>query len=125
MRGLATLVAMVLAVGVGYAVFQKSVDSMPSGTRPMEQIDTVAIQQTLVTIGQSERRYLVDHGSYGTLDQLAADDLLPGGTSAHGYALTASVSGGERFTVTATPSDPGKTDWPTLEISESMQVTRR
>mgnify|MGYP003335105268 CR=1 FL=1 len=125
MRGLATLVAMVLAVGTGYMVVRKQVDSMPAGTKPMEQIDTVAIQQTLLTIGTTERQYLGAHGSYGTLEQLAAEDLLPGGTSAHGYALTSAVAGGQHFTVTASPSDPNKAEWPTLEITESMQVTRR
>lgn len=125
MRGLGALVALVLAVGVGYMVFQKSVESMPAGTAPQEQIDTVAIQQTLVTIGTTERAYLVENGHYGTLEQLAAADLLPGGTSAHGYALSAQVTGGEHFTITATPSDPNKVAWPTLEISEAMTVTRR
>ena len=125
MRALGGLAALVLAAGVGYLVLQKSVDSMPAGSAPQEQIDTVAIQQMLVTIATTERRYLVENGHYGTLEQLSAVDLLPGGTSAHGYALTSTVAGGEHFTITATPADPSKVNWPTLEISESMSVTRR
>lgn len=65
------------------------------------------------------------HGTYATLEQLRREDLLPGGTEQRGYVLSAIVTGSDRFTITATPTDANKTDWPTLEISESMQVTQR
>jgi hypothetical protein len=35
------------------------------------------------------------------------------------------VDGNQGFTVTATPSDPNKTGWPTLAMDQTMQVTQR
>ncbi len=125
MRSVGVIVALVLALGGGYAVFTRSVEGLPSGAGPQEQIDTVAVQQTLLSVGSAERQYLVAHGSYGTLDQLDSEGLLPGGTTVHGYLLHATAAGAGHFTVTATPVDPDKTGWPTLQIDESMQVTRR
>jgi hypothetical protein len=34
------------------------------------------------------------------------------------------VEGSRGFTVTATAADPGKAGWPTLAISETMQITQ-
>lgn len=125
MRSVGVIVGLILALGGGYAVFMRAADSTPAGAAPMEQIDTVAIRQTLLTIGSAERQYLVAHGSYGTLEQLDADGLLPGGRAPRGYVLNATTSGADRFTVIATPIDPEKSAWPTLQITESMQVTQR
>ena len=63
-------------------------------------------------------------GKYATLEELAAENLLPGGTEQRGYTYTAQIRA-TGFTVTATPTDPAKRDWPTLEITETMQVTQR
>jgi len=125
MRSVGVIVGLVLALGGGYAVFQRSMASLPAGQAPQAQIDTVAVQQTLLTVGSAQRQYLVAHGSYGTLGQLDAEGLLPGGTTIRGYVLTATASGAEHFTVVATPMDPDKSAWPTLQINESMQVTQR
>lgn len=124
MRNAGLLAGLVLALGLGYFYYQQSV-SGPGRRPPQEQIDVTAIRQTLLTIGQTERQYLVTHNTYATLEQLTAEDLLPGGTEQRGYTYSAVVSGNEHFTITATTTDPNKTGWPTLEISETMQVTER
>jgi Tfp pilus assembly protein PilE len=118
------LIGLVLVLGIGYYVFNRSA-SGPSQGAPLEQIDTTAIRQRLLTIGQTERQYAATHGAYATLEQLTADDLLPGGTEQRGYTFTATTTGAEHFTITATPTDPNKAGWPTLEITENMQVTER
>lgn len=125
MRSVGVIVGLVLALGGGYAVFLRSAESASAGAAPLEQIDTVAIRQTLLTIGSAQRQYLVAHGSYGTIEQLDAEGLLPGGRAPRGYVLNATASGADHFTVTATPIDPDKQAWPTLQISESMQVIQR
>ena len=118
------VVGLVLALGGGYFVLRQSV-SRPDQAPPQEQIDVIGIRQQLLAIGQAERQYLATYGAYATLEQLSQDDLLPGGTEQRGYTFSAIVTGSERFTITATPTDTNKTGWPTLEISESMQVTQR
>lgn len=123
MRALGLVVGLVLALGVGYFVLQQSASSGPGEGPPQEQIDVVAIRQRLLAIGATERQYLVTHGTYATLEQLSQEQLLPGGTEQRGYTFTADVNGSTGFTITATPTDEEKTDWPTLEVTESMQVT--
>lgn len=118
------LISVVLVLCVGFFVYQRSAASLPAGESATAQIDTTAIRQRLLTIGQTERQYQASHGKYATLEQLAEDNLLPGGTEQRGYTFSAEVSG-TGFTITATPTDENKKDWPTLQINDGMQVTER
>ena len=124
MRALSSVVGLLLVLGVGYFVWQRGAvgngahDQRP----PVQQIDVVGIRQHLLAIGQAERQYLVTHSQYATLAELASDDLLPGGTESRGYTFTAVPSGSERFTVTAVPTDPDKSTWPTLEIKVNRWI---
>jgi hypothetical protein len=117
------ILSVVIVLCVGFFLYQRSVADLPEGS-PQEQIDTTAIRQRLLTIGQTERQYQASHGNYATLEQLAGDNLLPGGTEQRGYTFTASVTS-TGFTITATPTADDKEDWPTLEITETMQVTEK
>src|SRR4029450_6416522 len=96
------LIAVVIVLGAGLYMYQGSIEDLPEGS-PQEQIDTVAIRQRLLTIAQTERQYQASNGKYATLEQLAADNLLPGGTEQRGYTFTADVTPGG-FTITATPT---------------------
>ena len=117
------LIGVVIVLCVGFFLYQRSVADIPEGS-PEQQIDTVAIRQRLLTIAQTERQYQASNGNYATLEQLASDNLLPGGTEQRGYTFTASVTS-TGFTITATPTADDKEDWPTLEITETMQVTEK
>jgi hypothetical protein len=119
------IVGVIIALGVGFYLFNRSANIGPGGAAPQERIDTIAIRQRLLAIGQTERQYLATHDSYATLEQLSQDDLLPGGAEQRGYTFTAVATGKEHFTITATPTDPNKTGWPTLEITERMEVNER
>lgn len=120
-----SIIGLVLALGVGYYLYERSAASLPAGESPMEQIDTTAIRQRLLTIAQTERQYQAANGSYATLEQLSQENLLPGGTEQRGYRFTAVVNGSTGFTLTATPIDTNKAGWPTLVVNESMQVTEK
>ena len=117
------LIAVIVVLGVGFWLYQRSIENIPEGS-PQEQIDTVAIRQRLLTIAQTERQYQAANGKYATLEQLAADNLLPGGTEQRGYTFSAEITS-TGFTITATPTDEDKSEWPTLAITESMQVTEQ
>lgn len=125
MRSAGVIVGLVLALGGGFFAFQRSITSGPVQVPPQEQIDVVGIRQTLLAMGQAERQYLVAHGTYATLDQLSTEGLLPGGASQRGYVFTAAVAGADGFIITATPADASKASWPTLTVSESMEVRER
>ena len=92
---------------------------------PQQQIDVVGIRSELLTIGQAERQYLISHSAYGTLDDLQREQLLTGGADRRGYVFAVDVDGSQGFTVTATPHDPDKQNWPTLAMDQTMQVTQR
>jgi hypothetical protein len=123
MRAPILIIGLVLALGSGYVLVQRSLHN-PAGQGPQEQIDVVAIQQRLLSIGQAERQYLVAHGTYGTLEQLTEDKLMIGGTEQRGYTFTTEATSTDRFKISAGPTDPNKSGWPTLEITESMQVSQ-
>ena len=119
------LIAVIIVLGVGFYVYQQRAATMlPGGASPTEQIDVTAIRQRLLTIGQTERQYQASNGKYATLEELAAENLLPGGTEQRGYRYTAQVNA-TGFTITATPTDPQKQGWPTLQVTETMEVTQR
>src|SRR5688572_1169904 len=118
------LIAVIIVVGVGFLIYERRATELTQSGSPTEQIDVTAIRQRLLTIVQTERQYQASNGKYATLEELAADNLLPGGTEQRGYTYTAEIRSAG-FTITATPTDSAKKDWPTLEITETMTVTER
>ena len=128
MRGITGLAGLLIALGAGYFVYHSYLTrTSPAGATapPQEQIDVIAIKTNLLTIGQAERTFLNAHGSYGTIEQLQQDGPPSIGTDNRGYAFSAAPNGATSFIVTATPTDPTKAGWPTLVITEAMQVTER
>ena len=118
------ILSLLLVLCVGYFMYQRSLTSLPDGESATAQIDTTAIRQRLLTIAQTERQYQASNGKYATLEQLAGDNLLPGGTEQRGYTFTASITS-TGFTITAAPTAEDKADWPTLEVTETMQVVEK
>jgi hypothetical protein len=125
MKKAAGLLGLVIALGVGYYIFKMQYTEGPTaGLPPKEVIDVVGVKNDLIAIGQAERMYLANHGTYGSIEQLQQDSSLSfSGTNRRGYNYSAEVSGGEHFRITATPADPAKQGWPTLAIDDTMQVT--
>lgn len=126
MRGMATIVGLVVALGGGYFVYQTYLaQNNLAQTPPQQQIDIVGVRSTLLAIGQAERQYLVAHATYGTLDQLRDEGLLTVGTEQRGYFFSVAIDGSRGFAITAAPSDSNKVGGPTLAINETMQITER
>ena len=114
------LLGVVIVLAVGIFLYQRNIQELRD-ENPLQTIDTVAIRQRLLTIGQTERQYQATNGKYATLEELAAGDLLPGGTEQRGYTYSAEISG-TGFTITATPTAADKAEWPTLSVDETLQV---
>jgi hypothetical protein len=128
MKGIAGIAGLVIVLGVGYFVYNTYLTkSGPGGAldHPQEQIDVIDIKANLLTIGQAERQYVTAHGSYATIEQLQQEGPPSIGTETRGYVFNAEPDGAKSFTVTATPTDPNKPGWPTLVITESMEVKQR
>lgn len=118
------LIAVVLVLFAGFFIYQRSATEVMEGGSPQEQIDVTAIRQRLLTIAQTERQYQASNGKYATLEELASEQLLPGGVEQRGYTYTADIAA-TGFTITATPTDASKEGWPTLQVTEAMTVTER
>jgi hypothetical protein len=125
MRAITGFAGLLVVLGASFFVYH-SYFSQASGAvgtaPPQEQIDVVDIRSNLLTIGQAERLYLVAHGSYGTLEDLRKDGPPSIGTDVRGYVFAAVPEADRTFTVTATPTDPNRAGWPTLMITDAMQV---
>ena len=117
------ILGVVIALCVGLYLYQRNLQEVPEGS-PQQQIDTVAIRQRLLAIGQTERQYQATNGKFATLEELDNAQLLPGGTEQRGYSFSAEISG-SGFTITATPTASDKADWPTLSIDNTLQVTEK
>jgi len=128
MRGITGIAGLLVALGAAYFIYHSYLTkSGPAGAveHPQEQIDVIDIKTNLLTIGQAERTFLNAHGAYGTIEQLQQDGPASIGADNRGYTFSAAPNGAASFTVTATPVDPKKAGWPTLVITETMQVTER
>lgn len=122
----AGLLGIVLALGGAFYLYNAQL-TKPGGTvaAPQEQIDVTGIRMALLEIGQAERTYVAAHGTYGTLEQLRAEGAPAIGADRRGYVFRLDVNGSQSFIATATPTDPGTHEWPTLSIDASMQVVER
>ena len=128
MRGITGIAGLLVALGAAYFIYHSYLArSGPAGAveHPQEQIDVIDIKTHLLTIGQAERTFLNAHGAYGTIEQLQQDGPASIGTDNRGYTFSAAPNGATSFSVTASPVDPNKAGWPTLVITETMQVTER
>jgi hypothetical protein len=90
---------------------------------PQEQIDVVSIRSELLQIARAQQTYLAMHARYGTLEELRMAQLLVDAPDRRGYTFSLAVNGTDGFVVTAAPADSGKTNWPTLTIDQTQQVS--
>jgi hypothetical protein len=111
-------IATTLAAGIGCT-------SSGSSKPPQEQIDVVSIRSELLQIARAEQTYLAMHSSYGSLEDLQNEKLLADAPDRRGYTFSLSINGTDGFVVTAAPADPGKTNWPTLTIDQTQQVSEK
>jgi hypothetical protein len=119
-------IGVLIALGAGYIVYNAQLTRSNAVTvSPQAQIDLTGIRSSLMAIGQAQRMYVNAHGAYGTLEQLRADGPPELGTDRRGYAFAIETNGAQSFRVTARPTDPDKSSWPTLTIDETMQIASR
>ena len=126
MRAAGSILGLVIVMAIIWFVMKSQYSQGPAGAQPpAETIDVVGVKRDLLSIAQAERMYLASHGSYASVDDLQQDGSLTfSGTNRRGYDYSAEVDDGQHFKITATPTDPAKTSWPTLSIDETMQVTQ-
>ncbi len=126
MKAAGMIVGLVIAVAIVWFVVKSQFAQGPNGGQPpAETIDVVGVKGDLLALAQAERLYMASHGSYASLDELQQDGSVAfSGPGRRGYTYTAEADDGQHFKITAQPTDPAKSGWPTLSIDDTMQVTQ-
>jgi hypothetical protein len=127
MKAAGSIMGLVIVLAIIWFVMKSQFSSGPTGGQPpAETINVVGVKSDLLAIAQAEKVYMAGHGSYVSVDELQQDGSITfSGANRRGYSYTAEVDDGQHFKITATPTDPAKTSWPTLSIDETMQVTQQ
>ena len=130
MRGVVSLLGLVLVVAIGLFVYRSyftgSNGVATMGTdNPRAAVDITGVQMDLNAMAQAERAFMAINGRYATLEELRSSGnlLIDPARGRQGYTYRAQVNG-RRFTITATYNGPA-TGMPTLSINENMQITQR
>ena len=127
MRTSGSILGLVIVIVIIALIYRAQFSRNPDGAGPpKQQIDVVGIKTDLLSAAQSERLYVARHGTYATLDELEKDGFTSfSGSTRRGYTFTAEIDGARRFKITAVPSDPSKSAWPTFTIDETMQLSQQ
>jgi Tfp pilus assembly protein PilE len=130
-RGLETvrstfgMVGLLIVLAIGYLIYSIQIRSVTNDKPLAQQTNLVAVRGQLLSLGQAERLYLATNGSYATLEQLQHSDAMSifPESNRRIYLYTVEVDGAAHFRITARPADPSRTDFPTLFIDETMQIS--
>src|ERR1700681_4273326 len=129
MKGLMGLL-ITAAIGLGIYMYTLKQSAPGAGMVVTQNISVVGVKNDLIAIGQAERMYYTQNGSYVDLPTLASTGTMNiTRTSRDGYASSA-VPSANTFTVTATYTPPpvenpaGVTPphFPTFTIDQTMEV---
>jgi len=124
MRAAGGLVGVLLVAAIGLFILRAQFTS-ESGEiiPPKQQINSVGVRTTLLSIAQAERLYAASHGTYADISELQSRGFLPfSGNRLHGYRFEARLEGGRHFTIIATRLSIDSTDQKTLSIDETMNI---
>ena len=119
--GIVGLLVVALIAGLTYKYY--FLQGQPAGvTTPRQTIDVVGVKNDLVAIGQAERLYQAEHGSYASLDDLVSSGAMSMKKMGRGGYTYEAETSTESFRITAQcPSDtaPGCTSY---AIDQTMEV---
>lgn len=125
MRGLgsvAGLLVVALIAALTYKFyFEKSPTVSGAGT-PQQTIDVVGVKGDLLAIGQAERMYQAQHGSYGSIDDLVSSGAMSfrkSGRDGYTYDVNASTDSFQVIAHCPAATVPGCTNY---SVDETMNI---
>lgn len=123
------LAALLVAVGVGYFIYQYSLKRMPvsdAGTAATQAISLTGVRADLLQIAQAERGNIALNSKCASLAELLTSGSLSMSRGERdGYTYEVECGSGAEFQVTArhAPAPEGSPiRYPTLSIDSTMQV---
>ena len=126
MRAISGLLGLVIAAAIVYFIYTARFSGEQGNLPPKEQIDVTGVRMDLISLAQAEKRHAALNGSYATLEQLQQEESVSFKSAENrGYRFEVEIEGGQKFRITARPVAPGISDWPTLSIDETGQITKQ
>jgi len=125
MRGLGSLagllvVALIAALTYKF-YFQKS-PAVNGAQTPAQTIDVVGVKSDLLAIGQAERLYQAQHGSYGSIDDLVSSGAMSfrkSGRDGYTYDVNASTDSFQVIAHCPAATIPGCTNY---SVDQTMNI---
>jgi len=117
--GFIGLVVVVAAGGYLYTSQLKEV--VPGGNAPATTVSVTGVRNDLLAMANAQRRYLVSHSAYASLDELRSDgDIHVPSRPDFVYSIDADNS---HFTITATYIGPDPKAPKRIRVDDSMTIT--
>lgn len=124
-----SLVYLLVAVAVGYFIYQYSLKKLPTsdvGTAATQGIALTGVRADLLQIAQAERTYIVTNSKCAGVEELiSSNSLKMVEPERAGYKYEVDCPGGAEFRVAArhAPAPEGSSiRYPVLAIDSSMQI---
>lgn len=124
-----SLVYLLVAVAVGYFIYQYSLKKLPTsdvGTVATQEIALTGVRADLLQIAQAERTYIVTNSKCAGVEELiSSNSLKMVEPERAGYKYEVDCPGGAEFRVAArhAPAPEGSSiRYPVLAIDSSMQI---
>ena len=126
MRAAFGMAGLLIVLMIGYLIYTSQIREVSRDKPLAQQTNVVAVQRDLFSLGQAEKLYLATNGNYATLEELRSSNVMnsiPDG-SRLGYKYSVEIDGNAHFRITASATEPSRTDLPTLSTDETMQIFR-
>ena len=128
-RGMRSLAYLLVAVGVGYFIYQYSLRKLPTsdaGTAATQEISLTGVRSDLLQIAQSERANIALNSACSSVEEMVTSGALRMVQAGRaGYTYEVKCMGGAEFQVVArhAPAPEGSSiRYPTLAIDSTMQL---
>jgi len=118
----AGFVGLVVVVAVGGYIYTSQLKQVVSEAGvPTTTVSVTGVRNDLLSMANAQKRYLVSHPSYASLEELRTDgDIHVPSRPDFTYAIDADNS---HFTITATYTGPDKNAPRRLRVDDSMTIT--
>lgn len=126
MRGIGNILGLLVVALIALLVYKfyfvSSTSPGASLSKPMQTIDIVGVKNDLLSIGQAERVYMAQHGSYASLDELTSSGALTmAKTGRDGYTYEVQTTSSDFQAIAHCPAatQPGCKDY---VVNSSLEV---
>ncbi|HVB87037.1 MAG TPA: hypothetical protein VNK23_10295 [Candidatus Dormibacteraeota bacterium] len=125
MRGLGSLAGLLvvaLIAALTYKLYFQKSSAVSGSATPQQTIDVVGVKSDLLSIGQAERLYQAQHGSYGSIDDLVSSGAMSvrrSGRDGYTYDVNASSDSFQAIAHCPVATNPGCINY---SIDQTMDI---